>query len=114
MTRLLIVAEYPTSNASIRSSSRSGLPTAVVCTRKTAAPKAGLNRASGIALVTTVLRLLLIADGARKARLYESRIVESVVGFSKRAARGDKTGLSIDENLSRREPSTSRTLSPRK
>ena len=51
---------------------------------------------------------LLMADGARNARLNDTRTVWSAAGLYISVVRGEKTALSIDENLSRRPPITQR------
>ena len=53
-------------------------------------------------------------DGARNARLNDTRNVWSACGLIISVVRGEKTALSIDENLSTRPPTTQRKYLPRK
>ena len=57
---------------------------------------------------------LLMNDGARNARLNDTRNVWSAAGLIMNVVRGEKTASSIDENLSTRPPTTQRKWSPRK
>ena len=57
---------------------------------------------------------LLMNDGARNARLNETRNVCAAAGLTMNVVRGENTASSIDENLSTRPPTTQRKWSPRK
>jgi hypothetical protein len=52
--------------------------------------------------------LLLMNEGARKARLNEMRNVCAASGLIMNVVRGENTASSIDENLSTRPPTTQR------
>src|SRR5205823_742851 len=55
-----------------------------------------------------VLMLLLMNDGARNARLNDTRNVFAASGLIIKVVRGEKTAFLIEENLSTRPPTTHR------
>jgi len=52
--------------------------------------------------------LLLTKDGARNARLTDTRNVLAAFGFMSKVVRGENAASSMDENLSTRAPTTHR------
>src|SRR4030095_15248195 len=103
---------YPSSYAVIDPCSSSGLPTARK--GKTKAESAGEIALKFAWFSNTTSRLLLMNEGARNARLNDTRTVWFGDGLYMKVVRGEKTALSIDENMSRRPPTTHRNRSLRK
>jgi NAD(P)-dependent dehydrogenase (short-subunit alcohol dehydrogenase family) len=101
---LTIVAK----NAVIDSCTRPGFP--IARTGRMNRDSAGEIALRFTSFSTTVSRLLLMYDGARNARLNDRRIVCALAGLSSSVVRGEKTASSIDENLSKRAPTSHRML----
>src|SRR5262245_26723441 len=88
------------------SGSRLVFPTAVIGKMNRAS--AGLNALRLTSLRIAVLMLLFMKDGARKARLNDTRNVLAAFGFMRNVVRGENAAFSMDENLSTRAPTTHR------
>src|SRR5258706_4150276 len=102
---------YPISYAVSVSCFRFVLATAAIGKMKRASAGERALRFTSLRIV--VWMLLLMNDGARNARLNETRKVFAAFGLSINVVRGENTAFSIDENLSTRPPTTHRKWLPR-
>src|SRR5919201_1086614 len=87
---------------------RSGLPTAVIGKINGDNDGSGASCRKSTWFRIAVWMLLLINEGARNARLNETRKVLAAFGLIMNVVRGENATSLIDENLSTRAPTTHR------